>query len=83
MRPVLEELARCPLEGPVEQRGRIRTEAAVERKVVRPHEHIHGVDLQQTDTADHPPQHPDVRHATRAGVGESLCDERDPPSLRG
>jgi len=79
--PVLEQFARRAVGRPVEQPDGVRPEPAEQRHVVRPHENVDRIHLQQTDPADHPAQVPDVGNTRRRRIGEALGAERDAARL--
>lgn len=79
--PVLEEQPWSSVRRTVEQVGRIRAEPAVQRKVVRPGEHVDRVDLEQASAGEHPPQRAPVRCALGQRIGEPLRRERHPTRL--
>src|SRR5204863_9066545 len=66
----------------VDELDGVGAEPAEEREVVPPSEHVHGVDLEQSDVLQDPPQRVAVRTA-RPAVGEPLRSERDPARLGG
>ena len=84
MPPVLEQRAVPALVGePVEQRGIVGAEPGEERQVVRAHEHVHGVDLQEPEALDGPEDVGGPGPRRRARVAEPLRGQRDAPRLRG
>ena len=78
--PVLEQLAVGRRSR--EQVPRVRTEAGEQRQLLRAHEDVHRVDLDEPDPVHHPPQVAAVHPAGRARVGEALRGQRHPPGLR-
>ena len=46
-----------------------------------PDEHVHRVDLHQTDAVHDPTQVPDIDTPRRASIGEALCGQGDSPGL--
>ena len=83
MAPVLEERAGLLVRGVVEPRDVVGAEPAEERQVVRAREHVHRVDLEDTEPVDRAEQRGrrDARRTRRSRRREPLRGERDPPRL--
>jgi hypothetical protein len=79
-RPLLRELA-PPVDEIVEQRAIVRTQPRERHLVLRRHEHVHVVDLQQAELADDAAQRRQADAAPGTGSIEALCSEHDAPCL--
>src|SRR5439155_238750 len=67
--PVFEQLARTAVGGGVEQRRRVRAEAAVQRQVVGALQDVDRVHLEQPGPAQHPAQVPAVGRTAGRRIG--------------
>ena len=57
------------------------TESGEDRQLLRAHEHVDRVDLDQADAVEHAAQVPAVDAALRPGIGQPLRGEADAPGL--
>jgi hypothetical protein len=80
--PELEQLAGPAVGRPLEQRRRVRPQAAVERHEVGALQHVDRVHLDQVQAAQHPAQVPHVGAAPGRRIEEALGGQGDAPSLR-
>jgi hypothetical protein len=79
--PELEQLPRRAVGRPLQQRRRIRPQAAVERQEVGALQHVHRIHLDQVQPAQHAAQVAHVGRATGRRVGEALRGQRDAARL--
>ena len=81
--PILEQLARGRRSDPrrVENFRRVTTETRKQRQVMRSHQHVDRIDLQQPDLRDDAAQMPPVETRTWPRRREPLRRQRNPPRL--
>ena len=75
MAPVLEQLA--VRDHPGEQVAAVRAEPREERQLLRAHDDVHRVDLDQPDASEHPAHVTPVDPPGRTGNAEALRAQRD------
>ena len=80
VRPLLGELA-VFVDERIEPRAVVRPEAGEGHLIVRRKQHVHGVDLNQTDLTNHAPQVTRVHRSSGSRAIESLGSEYDAPSF--
>ena len=66
---------------PVEQLVTVRPQSAERREIVGTLQHVHGVDLQQSDVAEHTAHVPAVGLSCRSRPGQALGGDRDAARL--
>ncbi len=81
VRPVLEQLA--VVEGGGEHRPGVRAEASEQRQLLAAHEHVHRVDLDDPDAAEHPAQVAPVDAPRRPALGQALGGDGHAPGIAG
>ena len=80
MAPVLEQLAVRDHAG--EQVAAVGPEAGEERELLRTHDDVHRVDLDEPDASEHPPDVTTVHPTDRTGNAEPLRAQRNATSAR-